>query len=59
MSETRRTAEISEELDGARFDRALAQLFPEFSRSRLKSWVLDGRAVPSWVVTTVQFTLSR
>ncbi len=44
MSETRRTAEISEELDGARFDRALAQLFPEFSRSRLKSWVLDGRA---------------
>jgi 23S rRNA pseudouridine1911/1915/1917 synthase len=33
---------IPEELAGQRLDRALAQLFPEYSRSRLKTWLLDG-----------------
>lgn len=33
---------IPEELAGQRLDRALAQLFPEYSRSRLKAWLLDG-----------------
>ena len=30
------------ELAGKRLDQALAQLFPEYSRSRLKAWLLDG-----------------
>jgi 23S rRNA pseudouridine1911/1915/1917 synthase len=33
---------IPEDLAGQRLDRALAALFPEYSRSRLKSWLLDG-----------------
>jgi len=33
---------IPEELAGQRLDRALAALFPEYSRSRLKAWLLDG-----------------
>ena len=33
---------IPEELAGQRLDRALAALFPEYSRSRLKTWLLDG-----------------
>jgi len=32
---------IPEELAGQRLDRALAALFPEYSRSRLKAWLLD------------------
>jgi len=44
MNSSTRMLEVPEELDGARFDRALAQLFPEYSRSRLKAWVLDGSA---------------
>lgn len=30
------------ELSGQRLDQALAQMFPEYSRSRLKSWILKG-----------------
>ena len=33
---------IPDELAGLRLDQALAQMFPEFSRSRLKSWLLKG-----------------
>jgi 23S rRNA pseudouridine1911/1915/1917 synthase len=33
---------IPAELAGQRLDRALAALFPEYSRSRLKAWLLDG-----------------
>ena len=44
MSDQPRIAEVPEELNGARFDSVLAKLFPEFSRSRLKAWVLDGSA---------------
>lgn len=36
---------IPEELAGQRLDRALAKLFPEYSRSRLKAWLLDGGIV--------------
>ncbi len=39
------TAEIPEELAGMRLDRALAQLFPDYSRSRLKEWLLAGAIV--------------
>lgn len=33
---------ITPEYAGCRLDQALAQLFPEYSRERLKGWVLDG-----------------
>ena len=36
---------IPGELAGQRLDRALAKLFPEYSRSRLKAWLLDGAIV--------------
>lgn len=36
-------AEVDLRLAGARLDQALAQLFPDYSRSRLKVWVEEGR----------------
>ncbi len=42
MSVTTRQSVIPEEFAGHRLDQALAQMFPEFSRSRLKRWLLDG-----------------
>ncbi|MGI9262120.1 MAG: pseudouridine synthase, partial [Woeseiaceae bacterium] len=33
---------IPADLSGQRLDRALASMFPEYSRSRLKSWLLQG-----------------
>lgn len=33
---------IQPEFAGSRLDQALAQLFPEYSRERLKNWVLEG-----------------
>ena len=33
---------IPEELSGLRLDQALASMFPQYSRSRLKAWLLDG-----------------
>ncbi len=33
---------VPDELAGHRLDQALAQMFPQFSRSRLKSWILQG-----------------
>lgn len=33
---------VPEEFAGQRLDRALAQMFPEYSRSRLKAWLLAG-----------------
>lgn len=35
------TTEIPETLDGFRLDQALAQLYPEYSRMRLKQWVKE------------------
>ncbi len=34
--------QVPESLSGQRLDQALAQMFPEYSRSRLKSWILAG-----------------
>jgi 23S rRNA pseudouridine1911/1915/1917 synthase len=34
-------ADVPTELGGKRLDQILAQLFPDFSRSRLKTWILD------------------
>ncbi|GIX34145.1 MAG: ribosomal large subunit pseudouridine synthase D [Lysobacterales bacterium] len=39
------SAEIPLEWAGERFDRALARLFPEYSRSRLAAWIKAGRAL--------------
>ncbi len=36
---------VPEEYAGQRLDQALARLFPEYSRSRLKAWLLDGALV--------------
>lgn len=36
-------AEIPYELAGRRLDQALAQMFPDFSRSRLSQWVKEGK----------------
>jgi 23S rRNA pseudouridine1911/1915/1917 synthase len=33
---------VPRELSGQRLDQALARMFPEYSRSRLKSWLLQG-----------------
>ena len=38
-------AEVPLELAGRRFDQALAEMFPEFSRSRLCEWVKSGQAL--------------
>ena len=40
-----RTAEIPLAAAGQRFDQALAELFPEFSRSRLSAWIKSGDAL--------------
>ncbi|MDH3305178.1 MAG: 23S rRNA pseudouridine(1911/1915/1917) synthase RluD [Gammaproteobacteria bacterium] len=42
MSEARQTRPIPVELAGLRLDQALARMFPEYSRSRLKEWLLAG-----------------
>ena len=39
---TQHTARIPDELAGQRLDQALARMFPDYSRSRLKGWLLDG-----------------
>ncbi len=36
-------AQVPEALSGKRLDQALAALFPDFSRSRLKAWIKAGR----------------
>ncbi|MGB0467580.1 MAG: 23S rRNA pseudouridine(1911/1915/1917) synthase RluD [Pontibacterium sp.] len=35
-------AQVSDDLIGKRLDQAVAQLFPDYSRSRLQSWIKDG-----------------
>jgi 23S rRNA pseudouridine1911/1915/1917 synthase len=42
MSEALQTRAIPAELAGLRLDQALARMFPEYSRSRLKEWLLAG-----------------
>ena len=43
MKSLHQAAEIPPEQDGRRLDQALAEMFPAYSRSRLKQWILDGR----------------
>jgi 23S rRNA pseudouridine1911/1915/1917 synthase len=40
-----RTAQVPAEAAGRRFDAVLAELFPEFSRSRLAEWIKGGQAL--------------
>ena len=42
MNEDFKAMTVPEELAGRRLDRALAEMFPQYSRSRLKTWLLDG-----------------
>ena len=42
MSADSRIMTIPDELAGQRLDRALAKMFPEYSRSRLKTWLIAG-----------------
>jgi 23S rRNA pseudouridine1911/1915/1917 synthase len=42
MTTTKHTQTIPEDHRGLRLDQSLARLFPEFSRSRLKEWLLAG-----------------
>lgn len=37
------TATVTENQLGQRLDQALAELFPDYSRSRIKEWILDNR----------------
>jgi 23S rRNA pseudouridine1911/1915/1917 synthase len=39
------SAPVPEQLAGRRFDQALAEMFPEFSRSRLAEWIKSGAAL--------------
>ncbi len=43
MSELPETTQIPQQLSGQRLDVALAEMFPQFSRNRLKQWVQDGQ----------------
>lgn len=36
-------ADVPTELGGKRLDQVLAQLFPDYSRSRIKTWILDDK----------------
>ena len=42
MSVEKQIVEVPEELAGLRLDQALAKMFPDYSRSRLKEWLLRG-----------------
>lgn len=42
MSDAQQILTIPQDLAGQRLDSALAKMFPEYSRSRLKSWILAG-----------------
>ncbi|GAP66321.1 ribosomal large subunit pseudouridine synthase D [Mizugakiibacter sediminis] len=44
MSGPVRRATVPPEAAGRRFDQTLAQMFPEYSRSRLAAWIRDGHA---------------
>jgi 23S rRNA pseudouridine1911/1915/1917 synthase len=39
---TQHTGQVPDELAGQRLDQALARMFPDYSRSRLKAWLLGG-----------------
>ncbi|WP_113908302.1 23S rRNA pseudouridine(1911/1915/1917) synthase RluD [Aliidiomarina celeris] len=48
----RETAIVPDEALGLRFDQALADMFPQFSRSRMKTWIQDGKVTLDGAVVT-------
>lgn len=54
----RHTATIDEGQDGKRFDQALADLFPDYSRSRLQGWIKTGQALLDGEVRAPRFRVS-
>lgn len=52
MAMTRHNLTIPEELAGKRLDQALAVLLPDYSRSRLKAWILAGEVTVDGGVAT-------
>ncbi len=47
------TATVSEAQLGQRLDQSLAELFPDYSRSRIKDWILQGRVTLNGVTATI------
>ena len=47
------TSVIPESMHGIRLDQALSELFSDYSRSRLKGWILDGLVTVNGKVVTV------
>ncbi|WP_029687148.1 23S rRNA pseudouridine(1911/1915/1917) synthase RluD [Tatumella saanichensis] len=47
------TATVSEAQLGQRLDQSLAELFPDYSRSRIKEWILQGRVTLNGTVITI------
>jgi len=43
MAQERHTSTIPDTLIGVRFDQALARIFPDYSRSRIQTWIRNGR----------------
>jgi 23S rRNA pseudouridine1911/1915/1917 synthase len=52
MSTTQHDALIPDELNGKRLDQALAIMFPDYSRSRLKEWILAGHVTVDGAAST-------
>ncbi len=52
------TALVPDALSGKRFDQALAELFPQFSRSRLTSWIKDGKSLINGAVARPRDSVS-
>ncbi|RLA04963.1 MAG: 23S rRNA pseudouridine(1911/1915/1917) synthase RluD [Gammaproteobacteria bacterium] len=52
MTEISLQAKISQQAAGQRLDQALAQLFPEHSRSRLQQWIKKGKVAVNGKVIT-------
>ena len=53
---------VPDELAGLRLDQALAKMFPDYSRSRLKSWLMNGAVLvgrfnqfPELCIEPIQF----
>ncbi|CAK8744359.1 Ribosomal large subunit pseudouridine synthase D [Sodalis praecaptivus] len=47
------TGTVNESQLGQRLDQTLAEMFPDYSRSRIKAWILDGRVRVNGRVTAV------
>lgn len=52
MAELKLTTEIGETQLGMRLDQALSELFPDYSRSRIKDWIVKGNVLVDDVCVT-------